>query len=94
MAAEAGLWPIITPPGPGVDLNETQIPRITAASIIFIVISTVTVALRFLARRLSGAGLWWDDWMILAALIFSWGPCASMLYCKLCCGFSHYPAAC
>ena len=82
MAAQAGPWPILTPPGPGVDLNASLVPNILGANITFMIISTLTVSLRFVARHLSGAGLWWDDWMILAALIFSWGPCISMLYCK------------
>lgn len=44
-------------------------PTIVAVQIVMIVTATLAVALRFIARRISGAGFWWDDWMILAALV-------------------------
>jgi hypothetical protein len=74
MAATIGLAPIETPEEPGLDLYANQSPRIVAASIALLAIPTVIVALRFVARMLSKAGLWWDDWMVLAALVVSWGP--------------------
>ena len=34
-----------------------------------IVLPTIAVTLRFVSRKLSGAGLWYDDWLALAALV-------------------------
>ena len=62
-----GIFAIISPPGS--DLNASQVPRIIAASAILITLSTIAVILRFIARYLSRAGLWWDDWTILLALV-------------------------
>jgi hypothetical protein len=42
---------------------------IVSVQIAMIVIPTLAVMLRFTARRMSAAGLWWDDWMILVALV-------------------------
>lgn len=39
-----------------------------AAGVMF-VFSTAAVILRFVARSRVKAGLWWDDWIILAALV-------------------------
>ena len=61
--------PLQTYPYPGLDINDTQSPRIIGTCITLIVITTAAVALRFLARHLSRAGLWWDDWTILGALV-------------------------
>ena len=54
---------------PGTNLGESQGPRIIATCATLIVLSSVAVVLRFVARQLSRAGLWWDDWTILAALV-------------------------
>ena len=64
-----GLLPLLTPPAPGLNLDASQQPRIIAASVVLIAISTVAVALRFLSRMVSKAGLWWDDWTMLAAMV-------------------------
>ena len=55
--------------GPGFDLHANQAPRILAISIALMVLSGLAVMLRFLSRMLSKAGLWWDDWVILTALV-------------------------
>ena len=44
-------------------------PGIDAVQISMIVATTVVVTLRFISRKIAQAGLWWDDWMILAALV-------------------------
>ena len=36
------------------------------------VLSTVAVVLRFVARRMKGTKLWWDDWLVIPALLFFW----------------------
>ena len=78
--------------------HETKGPQIVAAAVCGIVIQVIVVALRFWSRALStGTHFWWDDWMVLAALVrpsvFSWQmqcrlilipmkPC-SLLLCAL-----------
>ena len=42
---------------------------IVGTCVALIVFSTLAVALRFLSRRLSKAGFWYDDWLALAALV-------------------------
>ena len=44
---------------------------IVGTCVALIVFSTLAVALRFLSRRLSKAGYWYDDWLALAALVWS-----------------------
>ena len=51
------------------DAHANVGPMMLIGQIIMIILAISSVALRFLARKLSGAGLWWDDWMILAALV-------------------------
>lgn len=46
-------------------------PNINALQVVMIMTASGAVVLRFVARKLSAAGLWWDDWMILAALVCS-----------------------
>lgn len=68
-ASTNGINPILTPDYPGLDIHANQEARILAVSVVLIVVSTLSVILRFVARALSKAGLWWDDWCILAALV-------------------------
>jgi len=37
-------------------------------SILMTILAIMAVALRFLSRKLSRAGFWWDDWVIVMAL--------------------------
>ena len=69
MADTAGLLPLLTPDTPGLDINATDAPKIIAVSVVLIILSTAAVVLRFISRMLSKAGLWWDDWLIVAALV-------------------------
>ena len=61
--------PLTTPDYPGLDLQADQSSRIVAASITLMVLSGIAVGMRFIARHLSRAGLWWDDWTILVAMV-------------------------
>jgi hypothetical protein len=74
-----GLAPLTTPDVPGLDINANNSPKIIGVSIFLMVLATTFVVLRFVARHLSKAGLWWDDWLILAAMFLSWGCDISML---------------
>lgn len=61
-------------------LAQSRAPATYAIVITVSVLCTIAVALRFLCRRLVKAVLWWDDWIILAALIVEWGLSAVLLY--------------
>ena len=52
----------------GAPYNERQI-QIIIVTTLLIVLSTAAVVLRCLARRLSGTGLFKDDWVITLALV-------------------------
>ncbi|KAI4240744.1 MAG: hypothetical protein L6R40_004989 [Gallowayella cf. fulva] len=58
-------------PPPGTDLSASQVPRILGVNIATMCLAVFAVALRFAARRLTHAALWWDDWLMLPAIIFS-----------------------
>ncbi|MCJ1479168.1 hypothetical protein MMC13_007852 [Lambiella insularis] len=55
------------------NLNDTQNALIYGVMGTLIVVATIAVTLRFAARRLSGVGLWWDDYLIVVSLVLSWG---------------------
>ena len=71
-----GPLPILSPSF----LAQSRAPATYAIVITVSALCTVAVALRFLCRRLVKAVLWWDDWIILAALIVEWGLSAVLLY--------------
>ena len=51
---------------------EDRGPQLEAITYAMLVLATVAVALRFWARYVAlKAGLWWDDWFSLAALVRS-----------------------
>lgn len=43
-----------------IDMNENSAPSFVAFSVIFIVLSSFTVSLRLLSRRISAANFWWE----------------------------------
>ncbi|KAL1979426.1 hypothetical protein VTN96DRAFT_5976 [Rasamsonia emersonii] len=47
-------------------------PLIVAVSIVLIVLSTVSVVLRFFSRHMMGNKLWWDDWCAVVAMLLSY----------------------
>lgn len=50
---------------------ETRAPVLYGGTISLQVLSTLVVILRFVARRVAKAGLWWDDWLIVPALVWN-----------------------
>ncbi|ETS85356.1 hypothetical protein PFICI_03381 [Pestalotiopsis fici W106-1] len=56
-----------------VDLTESLVLTNDVVAIILLVVAALAVFLRLLVRRLSRAGLGWDDWAIIVALIFNVG---------------------
>ena len=59
----------LPPPPPGVDLQDTQVPRILAVNIATFTLAVMAIILRFTARRLTRQPYWWDDWLMLPAIV-------------------------
>ena len=49
--------------------DELELFRLRGVIIAIWTIALVAVCLRFLARRLSNAGLWYDDWLMIPATV-------------------------
>ena len=58
-------------PPPGTDLSESQVPRILGVNIATFTLAVVSIVLRFTARRLTHAPFWWDDWLMIPAIVCS-----------------------
>ena len=55
-------------------------PAVVAIAILMVILTTTATALRFMSRKMSGAGYCLDDWVILAALPFTWSnPIGSLV---------------
>lgn len=50
-------------------IHDSRVRDIVSSHIACLVIATVAVVLRFVARRMSGTRVGGDDWMIVAALV-------------------------
>ena len=50
-------------------------PMLRSVCIAVVVLSGISVVLRFISRRLVKQPLLWDDWTVLIALPFAWGCC-------------------
>lgn len=55
-------------------LQTTKKSALISSNVLFICISSLLVGLRLLARKLARAGLWYDDYCIIAALPLAWMP--------------------
>lgn len=49
--------------------GQNRGPSLLAVQVAMMVSSATAVVLRFIARRVGPGELWWDDWVILAALV-------------------------
>jgi hypothetical protein len=49
--------------------NENISWRVLVGTIVSIVPATICVILRFVARNVASAGLWWDDYTIAVSLV-------------------------
>ncbi|KAL8821621.1 MAG: hypothetical protein Q9223_000364 [Gallowayella weberi] len=56
-------------PPPGTDLSATQVPRILGVNIATFCLAVIAIILRFTARRLTRAAFWWDDWLMIPAIV-------------------------
>ncbi|KAI9708258.1 MAG: hypothetical protein M1820_004212 [Bogoriella megaspora] len=52
-------------------LAESHVPTIIGVNVMFLALSIIAVAARFYARRMTGAGFWWDDWACLITMPFT-----------------------
>ena len=62
-------------PPPDVDLQDTQVPRILGVNIATFILAVIAISLRFIARRLTRLPYWWDDWLMLPAIV-CWSECS------------------
>ena len=69
-------------PPDGMNVYADQEQRVIASGIALIVLSTIFVILRFISRLIANAGLWWDDFLVLLALVLSYGPNIAMMACE------------
>lgn len=49
--------------------HDSRTAQVYGATIGLVVAATFAVALRLVARRFSAAKYWWDDWMLVLALV-------------------------
>lgn len=61
-------------------LHEDRSKEVIGACSTLIVLSAVAVFLRLWSRWISHAGFWWDDFLIIVAMVLSWGPNLANLY--------------
>ena len=61
--------------------HENRTPYYVAGSIVLIVVATLSVILRFTARKIRKVALAVDDYILVVALIFAYGLFISTLYC-------------
>ena len=54
---------------PGFNLHADQQGRIVGSMITLLILSTAFVMLRMLSRKLSKAGFWLDDYLVVLALV-------------------------
>ncbi|KAF4553962.1 Hypothetical protein D9617_5g068370 [Elsinoe fawcettii] len=59
-------------------MDSHSIGYISYAAVI-IVLSTATVVLRFVSRRIHGEKIWWDDWTILVGWFFQLAPAVNVI---------------
>ena len=63
-----------------VDLYANRQPLVIGVNIFLTIAAISAVGLRFLSRKLSRSFIWWDDWLIVAALVFVLGYNAASFY--------------
>lgn len=49
--------------------HQSRVPDVLGATISLTLLASVAVGARFLARKLSAARIWWDDYILLVALV-------------------------
>ena len=54
---------------PDINLSATQQPRILGADLFTYCLAVLVVILRFISRKISKAPYWWDDWLMVPAIV-------------------------
>ena len=57
------------------DPDANKGPTMIRVCVAMICLSSIGIFGRYLARWLTKQPILWDDWLIVVALIFSWGCC-------------------
>ncbi|PVH94791.1 hypothetical protein DM02DRAFT_538717 [Periconia macrospinosa] len=69
---------------PGINLTDDKQPQIIGSVSATWALATLAIMLRFLCRRISKANLWWDDYLMIPAYIFtsivSWVTLTYMIF--------------
>lgn len=60
---------LVTPVYPGVNLDANDGPQMNAVAIVFIVLSFITLVLRFFSRLSTKIAIEVDDWLIVIAAV-------------------------
>ena len=55
--------------------DDYSAQSIIPTAAVMLALSGGAVALRFYSRRMTGVSLWWDDWIILLALVRESSTC-------------------
>lgn len=58
-----------TPVYPGVDLDANEGPQLNAVAIVSIILSLITLVLRFFSRLHTHVSIGLDDWLIVVAAV-------------------------
>lgn len=64
--------PFTTPMYPGVSLDANQGPQMNAVAIAFIILSLITLVVRFISRLDTHVPIEMDDWLIVIAAVRFW----------------------
>ena len=59
------------PPPEGLDLTESQVPRMVGVNISTFVVALIALILRFVCRKITRMPIWWDDWLMIPAWLGS-----------------------
>lgn len=70
------------PPPPGLDLSESRQPLVLGIVISVWLLAMLSIALRVVSRRIKGASLWVDDWIILVSVVSTFGGFLLMVTCS------------
>lgn len=75
---------------PGFNLYADQGPQLIRSMIALIVVSTTFVSLRLLSRKIAHAGYWWDDVLVVVALLIALATPAINIYAVKHTGFGKH----
>ncbi|KAL8824702.1 MAG: hypothetical protein Q9170_008072 [Blastenia crenularia] len=62
------------------EMQANRSAHVIGAAVVLLILPTVAVTLRLLSRWMSRAGFWVDDYVIVLAMVISWGPNVTNLF--------------